>query len=172
MSVENEVGYKKPPKATQFKKGKSGNLKGRPKGSKSITALAEEVIWKLVKIRQDGQRKSVPMIQAMLMAFMAKATQGDIKAADLVFKIMERLQLLPPKSALAPASADKPASFGWTEEDESLRPFLEHLLGESIVLPGDGHIIESDNPKTDPKPGDGTGEDSDNEQRAPPEKPK
>jgi len=30
---DKKVGYKKPPKKTQFKKGKSGNPKGRPKKS-------------------------------------------------------------------------------------------------------------------------------------------
>jgi hypothetical protein len=30
-----EIGYRKPPKATQFRKGRSGNPRGRPKRSKS-----------------------------------------------------------------------------------------------------------------------------------------
>ena len=34
----DEVGYGKPPRATQFKKGQSGNIKGRPKGSKDMRA--------------------------------------------------------------------------------------------------------------------------------------
>ena len=29
--VDDDVGYRKPPKHSQFKKGKSGNPKGRPK---------------------------------------------------------------------------------------------------------------------------------------------
>jgi hypothetical protein len=171
MSVDNEVGYKKPPKANQFKKGQSGNPKGRPKGSRSISAAFEEVIWKSVRIRQGDQRKSVPMIQAMLMALMAKATQPDIKAADLILKFAERFQHLTPKSALAPASASTSKPFEWTEEDESLRPFLEGLGNKQIFIMDGDNPIGSGNPGTPLGPEDESDKKSDTEQNSAPEKP-
>ena len=33
------IGYKKPPRDTQFKPGQSGNFKGRPKGAKNFATV-------------------------------------------------------------------------------------------------------------------------------------
>jgi len=42
--AQYEVGYGRPPKATRFKPGCSGNPKGRPKGSKAPKTLLEEAL--------------------------------------------------------------------------------------------------------------------------------
>jgi len=44
MNDDYEVGYKKPPKKGQFKKGKSGNPKGRPAGSKNKKTVFNDVL--------------------------------------------------------------------------------------------------------------------------------
>lgn len=44
VPAHDEIGYKKPPRHTRFRKGQSGNPKGRPKGTQNLkTDLAEEL---------------------------------------------------------------------------------------------------------------------------------
>lgn len=62
-----------PPKHTQFKKGQSGNPKGRPKLPDISEALA-----KILADEKDGYTA----LEATLMALRAKAVKGDIRAAE------------------------------------------------------------------------------------------
>jgi hypothetical protein len=45
------VGFGKPPKASQFKPGRSGNPKGRPKGRPTVEQLLLEEAARLVKVK-------------------------------------------------------------------------------------------------------------------------
>ena len=87
-----EVGFAKPPVATRFKPGQSGNPKGRPNGSKStVPSLAEERIKKLIleeayrhiPVFEKGKRVTIPMISAVLRAVAMNAAKGNNRAAML-----------------------------------------------------------------------------------------
>lgn len=85
---EYEVGYGKPPKATQFKPGQSGNPKGRPKGSKNlVTDLSEELSEKII-VTEGGKQIKITKQRAMIKSLLAKALKGDGTAAGTLLKLI------------------------------------------------------------------------------------
>ena len=53
-----EVGYGKPPRHTRFKKGQSGNPRGRPSGSKNLKTLLNEALNERVVVTEEGGRRN------------------------------------------------------------------------------------------------------------------
>jgi len=51
---DDEAGFKRPPKGTRFKPGRSGNPKGRPKGRRNLTTDLAALMKKRIPIRKDG----------------------------------------------------------------------------------------------------------------------
>ena len=74
------VGYGKPPKDSRFKKGASGNPKGRPKGSRNVAAVFAKTLREKVVINEHGQRKIVTKLEAALKQMVNKAASGDLRA--------------------------------------------------------------------------------------------
>ncbi|HTV56705.1 MAG TPA: DUF5681 domain-containing protein, partial [Terriglobia bacterium] len=74
------VGYGKPPENTRFKKGVSGNPKGRPKGSLNVANAFAKALREKVVIVEHGQRKSVTKFEAALKQLVNKAASGDLRA--------------------------------------------------------------------------------------------
>jgi hypothetical protein len=84
MTDEFEVGYRKPPKRTQFKKGESGNPKGRPKGSKNLFTLIERALDAKVPVVRDGKKARISKREAAVTQLANKAAGGDLKAFNLI----------------------------------------------------------------------------------------
>jgi hypothetical protein len=84
-------GYKRPPKATQFKQGRSGNPKGRPKGARSLKTDLTNLMEKRLRIREDGEQRHVSGQELMLLKLFEKAAKGDIKATTQIIGMVMKL---------------------------------------------------------------------------------
>ena len=84
-----EVGYGKPPKHSRFKKGQSGNPRGRPKRHQTPHALLQEALSAPITIREGEQMRTINQRTALFKALVAKAIKGDMRAASLVLKLMD-----------------------------------------------------------------------------------
>jgi hypothetical protein len=93
-SKENtsEIGYKKPPKSGQFKKGQSGNPNGRPKGSKNLGKLLEDILNGKVTVRDGDTTRQMGAMEAMLHSIAVKAMKGDIRAFKEITRLMNEDQ--------------------------------------------------------------------------------
>ena len=83
-----KVGYAKPPAETRFKKGKSGNPKGRPKGSRNLSSILDEALEQKVIIRENGKPREVSKLEAMVLQLVNKAEQGDHRAMQFIFGVV------------------------------------------------------------------------------------
>src|ERR1700732_537692 len=79
-----EVGFGKPPKRTQFQKGRSGNPKGRRRGSRNASTLLDEALNELAIVTENGRRKRVTKLDAIMKQLVNRAAQGDHRATQLL----------------------------------------------------------------------------------------
>ena len=89
------MSYKNPPKDTQFKKGQSGNPKGRPpKHKKRTPTLADDLRRELeeqVTINKNGEVVCVTKQRALLTAVATAAINGRIGQQRLILQLCSML---------------------------------------------------------------------------------
>lgn len=81
-----EVGYGKPPKATQFVKGQSGNPKGRPRKARAedLTDIEREMNAPGGTLNIRGRERVISIQERLYRQWILAAAQGDVRAAALL----------------------------------------------------------------------------------------
>ena len=98
-----KVGRGNPPKHTQFRKGTTGNPKGRPKGSKNLSTYLMEAARDQVSATVGGKTRKISKIQATAMQLATKAAGGDQAAIGKFLDWMDEIETR--------AAAVKPSQF-------------------------------------------------------------
>jgi Family of unknown function (DUF5681) len=88
-----EVGYRKPPTAGRYQKGQSGNIRGRPQGSKNIATLLKEAGDAEIIIEIDGVQRRMSRREAAVTNLYSRAAAGDRHATSQIFEYESKLKI-------------------------------------------------------------------------------
>ena len=124
-----KTGYRNPPKHTQFQKGKSGNNRGRPKGSKNLSTLLMEAACDPVTVTIGGKERKITKLHASIMQLATKAAAGD--RASIV-ELLDRVDELERR-----ASAAKSAEFPFSPADLAVLYAIHERMRLCTPLEGD-----------------------------------
>jgi hypothetical protein len=100
---DEKIGYRNPPQSTQFKKGHSGNPKGRPKGKRNLATVLEKTLQEKVVINENGRRKTITKLEAAVKQLVNKAASGDLRALHHLTALARSADERSPEAPIAPS---------------------------------------------------------------------
>lgn len=105
--TDYEVGYQKPPKATQFARGQSGNPSGRPKGIKNWATVLHGALEQKVTVIVNGTSKQVTKMEAATTQLVNKAASGDAHSIRLILQLMPSMEAIVNKAGVSALSNEQ-----------------------------------------------------------------
>jgi Family of unknown function (DUF5681) len=85
----SDVGYGKPPKATRFRKGRSGNPNGRQSGDENLLSVFKRMATMRIKIREGDKSRTITMADAIILQNYKAALQKDQIAMSNIIRLAE-----------------------------------------------------------------------------------
>jgi Family of unknown function (DUF5681) len=84
------IGYKRPPRHSQFQPEQSGNPSGRPKNARNFQTELLDELREEIAIRENGRERRISKQRAIVKALIAAAMTGDMRAINVLASICGR----------------------------------------------------------------------------------
>lgn len=123
-----KVGYGKPPKHTQFKKGQSGNRGGRPKGAinqvtdNNLYAIIDREASRIVSVTNGDHQLSMTMANLVIKTLTQLAAKGNTRAMAM---FLEHLRILDEEGLAEQARLAK-------QREEEVNVILDSMSDEHL----------------------------------------
>ena len=89
---EYSVGYGRPPVASRFKPGESGNKRGRPTAKKTVGQTIEEALARLYTVNESGRVSKITAEALIFRNLVAGAARGDPRLIRILFDFRKQYQ--------------------------------------------------------------------------------
>jgi hypothetical protein len=139
ISNSSGVGYRKPPRSSQFKTGQSGNPAGRPKGIPNFKTELLATLQIPVKVNKNGRSRKISTRRASLMVLREKALAGDQRAIEHLIGLALRFD-------------EEIADTGIHRVDSNDQAILDDYFKERSDEANRARLSDQDHP-SGPKPG-------------------
>lgn len=93
----SNVGYRRPPLASRFRKGQSGNPAGRTQGSRNrrrpeagnrLSTLIMKEAFRAIAVDENGEEARMPVAQVVIRSLVTAAAKGDPRAQAVFLKMV------------------------------------------------------------------------------------
>jgi len=88
-TAEYSVGYCRPPLATRFRPGQSGNPRGSRKRAATFGAAVKSALGHKIEVKEQGRTRRISKLEAAAIQIANRAAMGDQRAMQLAIRLVE-----------------------------------------------------------------------------------
>src|SRR5271165_4865352 len=117
--IDEHLGYGRPPLASRFRRGQSGNPRGRPKGARNLSTVLASALSERVAVTENGRRRRITKLEAAIKQLVNRAAAGEARATALLIQLAQTNE----------AKTSQPDTEGVGEADAIVMAELQRRLG-------------------------------------------